>query len=311
LSRTQFQEAGYIQDFVVDEAGYTYFLKSRDVYLSKFTPGGKLVWKSPGIINSDSPYEQQQDPYYDKLLMDSNSNAYVAITRRALPSTTYKTSRPAAFKINSENGALKFYQNWGEKGFSYKRVFMDGQGNIYSPFYVEPIGIDKWGREYSLSERYILRYEQERVTWEERMRNIVLLPEKNGLYISQPTNASREIDIRGWEQGGSVQKQIKLVLPENVVPGWNGIPTLIHIDSQGNYYIHGGETRTEEPTLMIFSPQGVLKSSQKPAPPFHLLRYYIPIINPWAVDLEGNIYLPILGPKSFHVIKITPIDQAK
>lgn len=339
VSRIKINHAGENQktwdilDYVVDKFGYIYLLenvndeKGTQNYLRKLNPEGELVWKRSGSFNHQKLDFQKLEGNFHQLLIDNQSVPYLSATQH----------QGMILKIDSERGSLNPYADWGK---FIGEVFMDGSSNIYYVRYVPetqkrcwfyynpavqkeiaipcnqnlyellaiPIAVDEQGRGYAVNGMNITRISQGMLSWQEQIDNIILQPEKNAFYISYFNSGDtvNHINIKQWEKEGQLSKEIKLVLPDNLISKRSGTPRLTHVDSEGNYYVYAGETTKENGKLLIYSPEGVMRSYQNPAPDIHLIEYRLQPGRSWAVDLQGNIYLPLLGATGFHLIKMTP-----
>jgi hypothetical protein len=299
------QESWRIVDYVVDQAGYIYLIETTDNksnkqnYLRKLTSGGKLVWIHSGILDKEKLDYQKLRGNFTQLLIDNKSRVYLSTTE----------DQGLILKVSSTDGKLEPYINWRET--LGDKIFMDGQGKIYNQPSSNVIGIDDKGRQYQVDNWDISRINKGKVSWCKQINNIILQSDNNAIYIFQRFDFQKELHIQKLKKADLNNQEIKLVLPDNLIPNGGRRAMLIYIDEQENYYIYAGETPREDGTMFVYSSLGKLKSYKKPAPPFHLFQFRLQTYDTWNVDLEGNIYLPILGPKSFHVIKITPHDQAQ
>ncbi|HBE17919.1 MAG TPA: hypothetical protein DDW51_09955 [Cyanobacteria bacterium UBA11367] len=322
-----------ILDFLRDRDGNIYLIENYQTseitqnYLRKLTPEGQPIWERSGAFNSKNIDINKLEGDFQQLLIDENSNPYLAATEYT----------GLVVRINSENGSLEPYGEWGEWT---GEVFMDGKGKIYYVRYLPekqtrcwtkydpslkketlvncdrnlygvlaaPIGVDGQERGYGVSGMSISRIDNKSLTWQEKIDNIVLSDGDSTIYTSHfhRLDSGGEINVQHWENNGLLTKEIKLSIPANILPEGREIGRLAYLDSEGNYYIYAGETSREDGTLIVYSPEGVIKEQEKPAPDIHLQEYRLQGSRYWGVDLEGNIYLPLLGEKGFHVIKMNP-----
>ncbi len=322
-----------ILDFIIDENGYIYLIENyrkdsvTQNYLRKLTPQGQPIWTRSGAFNSQKLDINKLEGDFRQLLIDENSVPYLAATRH----------RGLVARINSENGSLEPYADWGEWT---GEVFMDGKSKIYYVSYrpqrktrcwtnydptlkketlvncdrnlygllAIPIGVDNQGRGYAVSGMSIGAIGNNSLVWHKKIDNIVLQEDKSTIYTSNfnALNNGGEIDVYQWENNSQSTKEIKLKIPKNVMQQGRGGGRLVYLDAEGNYYVYAGETPTVDGTLIVYSPEGVIKEQQKPAPDIHLMEYRLQRGRSWGVDLEGNIYLPLLGSTGLHVIKLNP-----
>ncbi len=327
------KNGGRILDFLSDRDGNIYLIENYQTdsipqnYLRKLTPQGQPIWERMGAFNSQKLDVNNLEGDFRQLLIDENSIPYLAATQYG----------GVVVRINPENGSLDPYADLREWT---GEVFMDGKGKIYYVRYLPekqthcwtnydpsleketlvncdrnlyelldtPIGVDGKGRGYAVNGMSIGRIDNDSSTWQKKIDNIVLSDGESTIYTSHFNRLDNggEIDIQCWKNNRKSTKEIKLSIPSNILPERREFGRLAYLDSEGNYYIYAGETSRDDGTLIVYSPEGVIKNQQKPAPDIHLQEYRLQGSRSWGVDLEGNIYLPLLGAKGFHVIKMNP-----
>ncbi|HBL14035.1 MAG TPA: hypothetical protein DD379_22110 [Cyanobacteria bacterium UBA11162] len=322
-----------IVDFISDQNGNIYLIENYQPasipqnYLRKLTPQGQPIWERSGAFNSQKLDVNNLEGDFRQLLIDENSIPYLAATQYG----------GLVVQINAENGSLETYADLREWT---GEVFMDGKGKIYYVRYLPekqtrcwtnydptlkketlvncdrnlyglldtPIGVDRQERGYAANGMSISRIGNDLSILQPNIDNIVLVEGKNTIYTSNfnALENGGEINIHEWKSNSISTREIKLKIPENVIPQGREVGRLTYLDLEGNYYIYAGETPTADGTLIVYSPEGIIKDQQKPAPDIHLHEYRLQGSRSWGVDLEGNIYLPLLGPTGLHVIKINP-----
>jgi len=322
-----------ISDFLTDETGNIYLIETiQDTtgehnYLRKLTSKGEPVWVRSGPVSTTSLDLTEFEGTFQQLFVDQKSNLYIPATQHS----------GLVARIDPLNGTLEPYADWGEWS---GEVYMDGKGKIYYVRYLPesgkrcwvsydpymqkenvvpcdeglysflagPIGVDTEGRGYAAMGMQIACIDKGgSLLWQEHIDNIVVDERKGTIYTSTFTvsDSTAEIHVQEWADSNGLKRETKLAVPPHVFVGHEGVWRLMHMDLEGRYYVYGGETPREEGMQVVYSALGVPEGETVPTPDIHLREYRLQAARTWSVDLEGNVYLPLLGPTNFHIIKLS------
>jgi hypothetical protein len=80
---------------------------------------------------------------------------------------------------------------------------------------------------------------------------------------------------------------------------------LIHVDEQERYAIFGGEEPGQAGTLLVYSSNGKLEERITPPPDLLPVESTLENHSFWEVDARGRVYLPVLDPQGFKVIRLS------
>jgi len=241
-------------------------------------------------------------------------------------------------RIDGHRGILESYADWGEWT---GEVYMDGEGKLYYVRYLPairkrgwtsydpqtrkehvvpcddslygflamPIAVDEQGQAYAVMGMHIVCLDKKgSPLWQEHIDNIIIDEEKSIIYTSSFTtsDSTAEVVVRESADGGEFRRELTLALPPHLVePGerWQ----LIYTDSEGKYYIYGGETPQKDGTLVVYSSLGALEDVPTPVPDVHLRENRLQAASTWSIDSQGNVYLPLLGSTGLHIIELSHI----
>ena len=132
--------------------------------------------------------------------------------------------------------------------------------------------------------------------------------EESSIYISrfQQSDSRGEIIVNQLDVDGKRGNSITLKLPQDLTLKEGNTFSFIYFDKAKNYCVYGQDTDTQSDTLLIYSPNGELIDRIMPAPSTHIKEYRLQGASSWKVDLDGNVYLPTLGPTGLHIIQMIP-----
>jgi hypothetical protein len=317
-------------DLLTDEAGSIYLLdsfnddKGQQNSLRKIAPDGRVIWSRTGSHSIEKFDVGQLRGQYRQLLGDARSGVYLAATQH----------RGLVARIDPANGELTTYADWGEYT---GEVFMDGKAQIYYVRFVPKIGTRCWcgydpasrletitscdralyallampiatdnqGQGYAVAGGCISCIGRDgSLQWQEHLENLVIDPKIDAILIS--TYSDGTVNVRIWEKADGLKQELKLALPSALaqeIGDWE----LAHVDAAGKYFLYGGEIAEKDGTQLVYSPLGELEGQMTPAPEMHRNEYRLQAGRTWAVDLQGGIYLPVLGPRSFHVVRMVHV----
>jgi len=327
------QSEWQIVDFLTDEVGYIYLLETardRDGeqnVLRKLTPQGETVWERSGPVSRVALDLAAFKGTFHQLLIDEQSNLYLPATQHTGLVT----------RIDPLNGKFNPYADWGDWT---GEVYVDGKGTLHYVRYLPkerkqswtsydprmqkehlnlcdenlstlsiPIAADSQGRGYAVMGMDITCISSKcSLLWQEHIDNIVVDEAKNSMYSSvcTLTDSHAEIHIQKRATSGESRGDIRLTIPPHLIKT-SGTWRLIYTDTEERYYVYGGETSTQYGTLVVYSSSRNIEDIVNPAPDVHLREYRLQPPRTWSVDLEGNMYLPLLGSTSFHFIKLSHI----
>jgi hypothetical protein len=77
------------------------------------------------------------------------------------------------------------------------------------------------------------------------------------------------------------------------------------VDEQERYTIFGGEEPGQAGTLLVYSSNGDLEERITPPPDLLLIESTLENHSFWEVDAHGRVYLPVIAPQGFKVIRLS------
>ena len=326
-------ERWLIQDFVPDPDGALYLLetlqdeKSTNI-LRKLGPAGEPRWLHTGPMQMAPADLEALAGSYPQLLIDARSTCYLSGSRH----------HGLVGRIDGESGRLNVYADLGEwRG----DVFMDSVGKLYFVRYVPalqgrqwisydpltsqekvttgadgltaslalPVAVDDRGRAYTTSGMSLMRMSVTgSLNWRIRIDSVVVDQAAATLYVSRHEKDAGQVWIQRWGADG-LDQELPLTLPAAMRAAKGGAYRLAYLE-HGDFVIHGGETGAQLGSLLVYSSAGEFKRTMSPAPETHRQEFNLQAPGTWAVDLQGDIFLPVLGPTHLHIVKLSSSDSS-
>jgi hypothetical protein len=323
-------EAWGISDFLADASGCLYLLETGSAsgktynFLRKCTAQGEVLWQRQGVFSAQAENVRDLEGSFRQLLMDANGTPY-------LPATAH---RGAVVRIDPDSATFEPYADWGQWT---GEVFMDGGGVLYFVRYVAeaksrgwarydprtrkealvlcapevypllalPVGVDDCGRAYAVSGMCLGCIADGFHSWSLRFDNLLRGGPKHSLYASRLRRAGErgQVMLTRWDAEGSEQGLPVVDIPDDLLRGEESCWYLIDVDAAENFYVSSNETQTRESVLLSYSSAGLLTGKTRPAPAVHLRENRLQAARSWAVDLEGAVYLPILGSSGLDIVQ--------
>jgi hypothetical protein len=320
----------HVADFLADAGGNIYLLEtlygdagSRNV-LRKLDAGGAVVWARTGSYADDGMDIARLRGNFAQLLTDAGGAVYLAATRH----------RGLVARLDPASGEPEPYADWGDWT---GEVFMDGEGRLYYIRYdpesrrrgwacYDPrtrseavyegdesayalfditFGTDARGRCYSaMGTRLACLTREAEPLWQEQIDNVVVA-DGGALYASEsrPAGAGAEVVVRRWEADGAYAGEMVLTVPSppasESLKRWH----LVSLGDGGRLHVRGGAAGEE--AELVYSPRGELEAVTQPAPDSPETEFSLSGSRAWSVDLEGGVYLSVLGPLAFHLLRLT------
>lgn len=322
-----------ITDFLADQNGNVYLLEmfgsgnESHNSLRKLNESGESVWTRTGPPAAEDLALEELQGTFSQLLMDIKGTPY-------LPATQH---RGLVARIESTSGELEFYADLGEWT---GEVFMDGDGNLYYVYYDPesrrrgwasfdprtgneevhfgddsvyglfdiPFGTDAQGRCYTaMGMRLACLSRHATLLWQQQIDNILMGPDGDSFYISttRQTDDATTVQVRHLKRDGAFVDEKTLLIPARLAHEKTKVWRLVEVKGDERFHVSGRTTATSETVLLIYSPEGVLEEITQPAPDAHATECQLQGGSSWSVDLHGSVYLPVLGPKGFHLFRIT------
>jgi hypothetical protein len=326
-------EVWRITDFLADAAGAVYLLETLagdaglHHSLRKLDSSGAVVWARAGSYADDEMDIARLRGNFGQLLTDASGAVYLAATRH----------RGLVARLDPASGEPQPYADWGEWT---GEVFMDGEGRLYYVRYdpesrrrgwacYDPrtrseevyegdesayalfditFGTDARGRCYSAMGMHLACLTREaEPLWQEQIDNVVVA-DGGALYASQsrPAGAGAEVVIKRWEADGAYAGEMVLSVPSpparESLTRWR----LVSLDDAGRFHVRGGAAGEE--AELVYSTRGELEAVTQPAPDSPETEFSLSGSRDWSVDLEGGVYLSVLGPLAFHLLRLTVGD---
>lgn len=330
-------EAGYI--YLLERYDSVEFGLRGHNHLRKLTSSGQLVWERSSQTSSQKLDLDALTGEFKQLSIDGNSTPYLIRTH---PRNTvakinpdngsleaYKDWEKAQGDIFIDSESKLHYFTYLPERKTHCWAYYDPSSQIERIMPCESsldslmtglIGVDAQENGYFQSRWWLNRITNGSLSWRGQFSNLIFVEEENLLYTNNFLGSQNEdkLNIQAWDKNGLLAKEISLTIPSNLTSEGNrrqpldnilGLgnssvkPSLVYLE-QGKYYVYAGETPTRDGTLLIYSLDGTLEEQQYPAPEMHL-QENLTEGNDWNVDSAGNIYIPLLGAKNFHLIKVT------
>jgi hypothetical protein len=196
-------------------------------------------------------------------------------------------------------------------------IFHSGNDDMYELLGI-PIAADDFGRGYGVMGLEMGCINRSNTyDWKEKLENIVIDSSNQFIYISNSilddNSTTILIDVLGND--GIFIKKIKLNIPNDLsqkymIKNWK----LISVDEKNNFYILGVNPAYLNSKLNTFTYQKILlkydiennKILNIDYEPKQLFKneFKLQGASSWRVDGKGGVYLPLLGPDSFYIMKI-------
>jgi hypothetical protein len=327
-----------ILDYAVDAAGNSYLLERvRSLQsnqpinrLRKIKPDGEIQWARTGPVSDHEFDFNSLKGSFTKLLMDGSSRLYLPATHHA----------GAIAEIDPATGAVA--RVYSSDKFS-NQVFMNERGDVFYILYfpdlnrrgigrfnladqrltsfaggvelygllLYPFGVDDSFNVYVRNNSAIFRISPDGKTHEmAAFDNIVVRSSDDAIFSSRLLSGNERSPMvlveRHSAGGGSMRR--KLQLPGDLgarFPVEGGAWKLIHVDEQDRYTIFGGEEPGRAGTLLVYSSNGDLEERITPPPDLLPIESTLENHSFWEIDARGRVYLPVLAPEGFKVIRLS------
>jgi hypothetical protein len=177
-----------------------------------------------------------------------------------------------------------------------------GDDSVYG-FFNMPIGIDGQGRCYSaMGPRFTCLTREAEPLWQELIDNVVVTGDAVYASESHSSGVGAQVVIRQWDRNGTYAGETVLSVPSP--PAHEGLTRwrLVSRNDAGRFHVRGGAAPEE--AVLVYSPRGELETIMQPSPHSPATEFRLQGSRTWSVDLNGAVYMPILGPAAFHLVKL-------
>jgi hypothetical protein len=328
-----------ILDYVVDAAGNSYLLErihSRQSNqsinrLRKIKPDGEIQWSRTGPVSDQEFDFNSLKGSFTKLLMDGRSRLYLPATHHTGaiaeidPATgavthVYTSDKFSNQVFMNDLGVISYilyFPDLNRRGIGHfnladqRFTFFVGGVEIYGAL-LYPFGVDASSNMYVWNDSAIARISPDGNTHKvAAFDNIVVRPSDGAIFssrlLSGHERSSMVLVERHPAGGGSTRRELQL--PEDLsarFPGKGGGWKLIQVDEKERYTIFGGEEPGHAGTLLVYSSNGNLEERMTPPPDLLPIESTLENHSFWEVDAHGRVYLPVIAPQGFKVIRLSP-----
>jgi hypothetical protein len=189
-------------------------------------------------------------------------------------------------------------------------TFFAGGVELYGAL-LYPFGVDASSNVYVWNNSVIARISPDGKTHEiAAFDNIVVRSSDDAIFSSRLLSGNeRSLTVlveRHHPNGASMRRELQL--PEDLrarYPGNGGAWKLIQVDEKERYTIFGGEEPGHAGTLLVYSSNGNLDERITPPPDLFPIESTLENHSFWEVDAHGRVYLPVIAPQGFKVIRLS------
>ena len=324
-----------ILDYVVDADGNTYLLErihsnpssQSTNRLRKINPSGEIQWSRMGPISDQEFDFNSLKGSFAKLLRDGRSRLYLPATQHAGAIAEIDPATGAVVHVTTsdkfsnqvfmnERGIIiyiLYFPDENRRGIGYfnpadqRLTFFVGGVELYG-WLLYPFGVDASSNTYVWNDSAITRISPSGEMHEiAAFDNIVVRSSDGAIFSSRLLSGNEESLVVLVERcsagGGSMHRELKL--PGDIRARYRGGWKLIHVDEQERYAIFGGEEPGHAGTLLIYSSNGILEETITPPPDLLPVESTLENHMFWEVDARGRVYLPVIDPQGFKVIRLS------
>jgi hypothetical protein len=198
-----------------------------------------------------------------------------------------------------------------------KEVFSTGNDEIYELLGI-PVATDDLGLGYGvMGFEMACINKNNSVEWKEKIENIVVDTINQNLYLcnSKNDNNSNTLIVDIYKKNGVFSEQLELTIPVEVSKKYDiGNWSIINIIKGNNLnilginplYFNRQANKYQYRKILLeydLSDNKIIAIDENPSL-LYKKGYRIQRANDWQIDRNGNVYIPLLGPQSFYVIKV-------
>jgi hypothetical protein len=312
-----------IVDFAGDRDG-VYLLETSDwggnthTSIRKVRQGGEVLWTR----------WSSQDDWLNKitavhrLLVDGAGNVYVAYT-----------SDHCHVAAVSRDGTVRPYAQWGDE---MGPVFMDPEGRLHAVRYRsetgrrvwmsydprndtetatqaddeafaaldQPFGAGPYGEAYAVNGRTLTVLSGGAVAWTKQLDNLVVNVDEGALYVSAQ-HEPQAVSVERWNASGDLEDSTRFEIPASL-RNRRSVWRLVSVEGD-SHVVLGTQTYTEDAVLLAFSKEGTVTWQGAPPSTFHEVEHRLQEPATWAVDQNGDVLLPILGPVGLSLVTMRTV----
>ena len=324
-----------ILDFAVDAVGQAYLIEhvqprqSNLPYnrLRKIGPAGDILWSHTGPISDEEFDFGSLKGSFTKLLMDGRSQLFLPATRHAGAIAKIDTATGAVEHIYTSDkfssqvfinergivGFILYFPDLNRRGIGYlatddeKFSSFVGGTELYG-LLLYPFGMDASSNLYVWNDGVISRISPKaEIDQIAAFDNIAVRPSDGAIFTSRSESGEGGLATVFVEShcAGVRSTRGELRVPAELClrhpTGWK----LIHVDDRERYIVFGGEEPGHAGTILIYSSSGNLVETASPPVDLLSTESRLQSYAFWEVDAQGRIYLPILDPQGFRVVRLS------
>jgi hypothetical protein len=327
-----------ILDYAVDAAGNSYLLErihsrqsNQEINrLRKIKPDGEIQWSRTGPVSDQEFDFNSLKGSFTKLLIDGRSRLYLPATNHTGaiaeidPATgavthVYTSDKFSNQVFMNERGVvfyILYFPESNRRGIGYfnladqRLTFFVGGVELYG-LLLYPFGVDASSNVYVWNNSVIVRISPSGKTHEIAAFDNIVVRSSDGAIFSSRLLSGNERSLtvlveRHQPNGASMRRELRL--PEDLsarYPGNGGGWKLIQVDDKERYAIFGGEEPGQAGTLLVYSSNGNLEERITPPPDLLPIESTLENHSFWEVDAHGRVYLPVVAPQGFKVIRLS------
>ncbi|MGA9770392.1 MAG: hypothetical protein WBV94_15240 [Blastocatellia bacterium] len=324
-----------ILDYAVDAAGNSYLLERIGSgqsnqpanRLRKIKPDGEILWSRTGPISDQEFDFNSLKGSFTKLLMDGRSRLYLPATQHegaiaeidpatgavAHVYTSDKFSNQIFMNEREVIVYILYFPDVNRRGIGsfnlvdQRLAFFVGEVEHYD-WLLYPFGVDASSNVYVWRDSAIARISMDgKIDVLAAFDNVVVRSSDGAIFSSRLLSGNeRSLVVRvECHSAGSLIKHRELQLPDDISARYRGGWKLIHVDEQERYTIFGGEEPGRAGTLLVYSTNGDLEKRIAPLPDLVPTESILENHLFWEVDARGRVYLPVIDPQGFKVIRLS------
>ena len=327
-----------ILDYAVDAAGNSYLLErvhsmqsNQSINrLRKIKPDGEIQWSRTGPVSDQEFDFNSLKGSFTKLLMDGRSRLYLPATHHTGAIAEIDPASGAVARVYTSDkfsnqvfmndlgviSYILYFPDSNRRGIgrfnlaNQRFTFFVGGVELYG-LLLYPFGVDASSNVYVWNDSAIVRISPDGKTHEmAAFDNIVVRSSDDAIFSSRLLSGNGRSSMvlveRHQPNGASMRRELQL--PEDLSArylGKGGGWKLIHVDEQERYAIFGGEEPGQAGTLLVYSSHGDLEERITPPPDLLPIESTLENHSFWEVDAHGSVYLPVIAPQGFKVIRLS------
>jgi hypothetical protein len=323
-----------IIDFAVDEDSNSYILEVSGMpggdqpqsnRLFKLSPAGEILWEREGLYQAGKSDFERLEGEFDQILLGNppelfltspvQSDTIISIdSGQGKVAGFHDIKIGGGFRFISQNGLIQrvvYFSNQNRRGFAVydprtrQEKYDIGNESIFG-LLLSPFGADDQASFYIYKTPNLfqppgivkINFGGE-ITGEAKLQDIVVGGNDQTVFTGHMEGA---YIINGYFTNGTI-RQWRFHPPENEASYRAGSFRLIHVTPNDQFYFLSGEEPGKPPDLLIFSKDGFQKKDFRAVRSLDVESSIQPY-NYWQVDGDGNVYIPLVDPAGFKIIRL-------